>query len=564
VPPSATTPVRVVTYARVSTKMQADRGKSLDDQEARFTAFIERTGAIRVQAYAEARSAGTVLQRKTFLRMFEELPSLGADALVIDSLDRFTRDKFLGAEQFGKLREMGVKLWELEYEEDRPLDLTRDSDRDYIWQKFSDAEAERRRIKKRQKKRYEEQRKRGAATTNRPGFGLLLTGPKGHKRLEPDPATAPIVQEVDRRILAGESQRRVIEWVQSVAPLAWASRRGLSLALLDDDDAYVKAGVRTPETQAALRALHGQHRQVFGYDRVGRAAPSETGDDVLDRHVRQMLSGHVPPEERQHGLSGLVACGLCADAIGDPRHALMMGRYIVTNPNPYTLVCKGVRARERNAHGMTERFHDHEVHVSVERLRPLIVDKLAKLRDPAVAQAVLAAWRDEPVPKKQRTVRESIERRLADLDDEEAALDRQVRGAMRLAASDAAGVAAEAERVLAEVNADRLALKTTREGLHAELARLPVEPSRAAQVTKLQRLLFNAEGFADGWRLGDSGSGIVTASDRELLKPWVDVLGPPIFRRPIKYGKRRLSLSWPLIDSVRPAPAPDYDVSVPA
>jgi DNA invertase Pin-like site-specific DNA recombinase len=151
VPPSATTLVRVVTYARVSTKMQADRGKSLDDQEARFTAFIERTGAIRVQAYAEARSAGTVLQRKTFLRMFEELPSLNVDALVIDSLDRFTRDKFLGAEQFGKLREMDVKLWELEFEEDRPLDLTRDADRDYIWQKFSDAEAERRRIKKRQK-----------------------------------------------------------------------------------------------------------------------------------------------------------------------------------------------------------------------------------------------------------------------------------------------------------------------------------------------------------------------------------------------------------------------------
>jgi hypothetical protein len=35
--------------------------------------------------------------------MFEELPSLSVDALVIDSLDRFTRDRFLGAEQFGKL-----------------------------------------------------------------------------------------------------------------------------------------------------------------------------------------------------------------------------------------------------------------------------------------------------------------------------------------------------------------------------------------------------------------------------------------------------------------------------
>ena len=145
--------MRVVTYARVSTKTQRDRGVSLDDQETRFGVFLERTGAIRVQAYAEAKSAGTVAQRKTFLRMFEELPSLSVDALVIDSLDRFTRDKFLGAEQFGKLRDMGVKLWELEHEEDRPLDLTRDADRDYVWGKFNDAEAERRRIKKRQLKR---------------------------------------------------------------------------------------------------------------------------------------------------------------------------------------------------------------------------------------------------------------------------------------------------------------------------------------------------------------------------------------------------------------------------
>jgi hypothetical protein len=67
--------------------------------------------------------------------------------------------------------------------------------------------------------------------------------------------------------------------------------------------------------------------------------------------------------------------------------------------------------------------------------------------------------------------------------------------------------------------------------------------------------VFNAESFADRRWLGDDGHGIVTASDRELLKAWVDVLGPPIFRRPIKYGKRRLSVSWPLIDTIRPAPA---------
>jgi DNA invertase Pin-like site-specific DNA recombinase len=170
--------MRVVTYARVSTKTQRDRGVCLDDQETRFGVFLERTGAVRVQVYAEAKSAGTVLQRKTSLRLFEELPSLNVDALVIDSLDRFTRDRFLGAEQFGELRDMGVKLWELEHEGDRPVDLTRDADRHYVWSKFNDAEAERRSIKKRQLKRYAEARNRGTTTTNRPAFGLRLVGPR--------------------------------------------------------------------------------------------------------------------------------------------------------------------------------------------------------------------------------------------------------------------------------------------------------------------------------------------------------------------------------------------------
>jgi hypothetical protein len=138
----------------------------------------------------------------------------------------------------------------------------------------------------------------------------------------------------------------VVQWVQTVAPKAWRSRRGLSLALWDDDDAYVKAGVRTPETQAQLRALHGQHRQAFGYDRAGRTAPPTTGDEVLDKAVRQMLNGHPAPEDREHRLSGLVACGVCADAIGDPRQALMVSRYMVTNPHPYGLIareCAAVR-----------------------------------------------------------------------------------------------------------------------------------------------------------------------------------------------------------------------------
>jgi hypothetical protein len=122
---------------------------------------------------------------------------------------------------------------------------------------------------------------------------------------------------------------------------------------------------------------------------------------------------------------------------------------------------------------------------------------------------------------------------------------------------------ARSRRVLGEISTDGLALRTTREGLQVQLAGLPVERSRASEITKLHRLVFNAEGFADGWRLGD-GRGVATASDHDLLKAWVDVRGRPSSANRSSTASEGLSLSWPPIDSVRPAPAPDYGVSVPA
>ena len=129
-------------------------------QAARFDRWLEDSGHTRVKAYAESRSGGDVTHRRQFMQMMEEVPLLNIDAVVIDSLDRFSRDKYLGVEMINRLADARVKLWELERDEQSALDITAEGDRDYAWQKFQDAEAERRRIRARQKKRYEEQRRR--------------------------------------------------------------------------------------------------------------------------------------------------------------------------------------------------------------------------------------------------------------------------------------------------------------------------------------------------------------------------------------------------------------------
>jgi DNA invertase Pin-like site-specific DNA recombinase len=161
------------------------------DQEARFAEFIAATGHTRVDQEAEEVSGGKNTRTPRFQAMLDRMPLVGAEAVVCDSLDRFSRDAFDGPTVVTRLQAMGVALWELEHSWERPFDLRDPRDRGYVLDKFRAAESERDRITKRTKKRYAEQRRRGATCTNRPAFGLTLAGDqKGHRRIVADPATA--------------------------------------------------------------------------------------------------------------------------------------------------------------------------------------------------------------------------------------------------------------------------------------------------------------------------------------------------------------------------------------
>jgi hypothetical protein len=439
-------------------------------------------------------------------------------------------------------------------------------------QRFSDAEAERRRIKKRQQKRYKEQRERGATTTNRPGFGLKLDGvERGRRQVIADPDTAPIVQEVDRKILAGESQRKVLEWLRTRAPSAWKSRRGLQLALLDlpdldnegrltGGDLYVKTGVRTPETQSALRELHGSRRQVYGSDRKSEAATPfpGPGEDWTAEQIDELLSGNE--STHYHALAGLVACGPCVDAGFEPKHALMHGRYISRNPKPHSLACEGRRARP----GKTDQevVHGKSFWVSSHLVRWLIHEKLLKVsRDRTVVEAVLKRWAKAPTTTKTAALRRTLEARLAALEEQDKGVTARVKAAITLMSSERLGVVAEAERELEEANADRLVIRADQGKIRAELTALPVPRTRSVEVDQISRLRTNAEFFVSGQRLSDDGRSLVNVDDRVALKGWVDAIGPPILRRiyrPVR-KKPRLDLEWRFLDRIRGAPAPDYE-----
>jgi DNA invertase Pin-like site-specific DNA recombinase len=530
--------MRIATYARCSTKSQADAGTSLVDQESRFATWLEGAPHVRVRAYADSISGGKNMRAEVVQRMLNDLPDLKVEAVVIDVLDRWSRDTFAGIAMIERLRVLGVALWELETR-DAPFDLSSDADRDHLIQRLRDAEAERRRIKARQTKRYQQQRQRGAATTNRPAFGLTLAGEQKGRRAVVADANAPIVREVDERVLRGESQRSVLRWLESF-PGAWRSRRGLTLALLDDDNAYVKAGVRSPSMQAALRELKGSRRQAYGSNRLRQ------DDHALDpRSIAAAIEsmpdfiGPRRPVLYRHDLAGLVACGLCVDAGVSAERAGMQGRHVVANLNPYNLVCEG-RRRGRSIH--------KSYMVAVHLVLPGLLDKLEKLRDPAVADVVLRAWEKEPVEDRSAKLRLSLERELQRLDGDEAVIDARVAAAFTLLAKPS--LAGEAERVIERAGSERAGLAAQRAATLQKLADLPAVQSRSLAGLNRGELQFSAEALFEGRAVQDGQW--VAVDVREAFAKWVRLLGKPVYRRE---GRR---VEWRFIDELRPQPAPDY------
>jgi DNA invertase Pin-like site-specific DNA recombinase len=535
--------IRVVTYARVSTKSQKDRGKSLVDQETRFQRWLSKRPDIKlVRPYAEAKSAGTVQQRETFMQMCAELEDLDVQYVVVDSLDRYARDQFDGVGQVKALWQNGVDLWELEFSEDRPFDQHNNDDRDYIYKVFADAEAERRRIKKRQLKRYAEQREGGFTTTNRAGFGMvLLPGPKCERKLaaDPDPLRQQICREVDQHFLAGWSTRRLLAWLHATYPKAgaWKSRRGLTDYLRDEptvlrSKATHKNGTITKRGQA-VRTTEGNNYVLVGL----RTAADQA-------KMRELLKGRSygtdRPSINNHELSGLIACGHCVDVLDrQPEEARMHGR--IANG-------KEALACER---------HTPNFYVTEERVLALWEEYFDELADPRVTRKVIKLWRDVPLKDANAKQRRVVDSEIAKLRGHLDQLDRDRAAAVRLAGSDKPGVVQEAEAELGKIVERRVETEGEITKHERALSELPNAGNRDPQAALLTDLI-ESVGWGKSIKTGKDGK-FDDAEYRKVLadyrKPFVRALGFPIVHRPDRETKgwrknKSYKLTWPEMDKL--------------
>lgn len=284
--------MRIVTYARVSTVKQETEGQSLVNQEQAFQSYINSKGAERIAAYAESKSAKSVEGRLEFLRLIQDLPVIRPDLVVVDTIDRFSRNLQDGLNLLERFRGHAVRLLPLDWDE--PVDLDDDRDWKNVVQELMAADYERRRIRTRINRSFAGRRERGATTHNRAPFGLRKQGDV----LVADDAARDIIKRIDRMFVNGKTRADIVAFVRNCGlPGAWTSMNGLRCCLTNVE--YVRAGVRTPRMQARIN------------DRLA-------ADDRQHAHAKHYI----------HPMTGVFACGWCVRGGQRPEKALLCGTAI--------------------------------------------------------------------------------------------------------------------------------------------------------------------------------------------------------------------------------------------
>lgn len=439
--------MQIVTYARVSTLRQEDEGQSLDNQERAFQRFLKRTRWTRVTAYQEAKSAKDVTGRPEFRKMLREIEHLRPDYIVVDTIDRFTRNVEDGFRMIREISATGVKLYSIESGE--AVDFA-----DYAsWREFAqnlmDAEAERRRIARRIKKSYDDRRARGVLLGNRVPFGLVRGGTRNEPRAIPDEepllddgmSPAEIVREMDKRVVSGETLRDVGAWIMLTTKGCRRSIRSMgNYKHLLQHPLMVPSGLRSAQTQAQIDAR---------------------------------LSGNAAKRQRtfDHPMTGVACCPRCIEEGVSERDALL-----VAGPHG-NLVCRRAQITKNRLQKPSHRFSVKEAYV--ERRFRQALDHLT------ADDAALESYAESQRHSASATTERHLQSRLAKLDEQLADVEDRRNKAFRYLDTD---LDDQARKMLQAVERDEAAIEAERQVLVGELAKAQSRPPRITAGTLRQRL----------------------------------------------------------------------------
>lgn len=101
---------RAIGGIRVSTRLQATRGYSLDDQERDLRRHCEQHGYELVEVIRDEGESGTLKHRPGLLRMIERAKSGAADVVVYPKIDRLGRDALIILQTLEFIRSQGIPV----------------------------------------------------------------------------------------------------------------------------------------------------------------------------------------------------------------------------------------------------------------------------------------------------------------------------------------------------------------------------------------------------------------------------------------------------------------------
>lgn len=313
---------RCVLYRRVSTEEQSDNGVSLDVQERDCLRTAAAHGWTVVDSLVdEGYSAYSRKPRPAYQDLLRRLDEW--DCVMVWRLDRFGRRNREIQSAADDIIERGIAL----YSVTEQFDATSPAGRLMLSLLAAFAQYEPDNLSSRVRPAMEEAARQGRHLSFAP-YGYTLPVKGQHATIIPDPATAPIVQEIFRRYLAGERISDVCRWlneadIRTVRGNRWDHSR---LASLLRSHTYAGLVTHTPSglvTEGVHEALvdrrtweAAQHRLAAGK----RAAPASRG----------------------HSLSALLRCGHCGGSMsansgarGHRSYGCRWQRHIPEHPSIY-------------------------------------------------------------------------------------------------------------------------------------------------------------------------------------------------------------------------------------
>ena len=193
--------MKAVIYARYSSDSQ--REESIEGQIRECTEYANRNGMTILRSYIDRALSARTADRPEFQNMIRDSEKGLFDIVLVWKIDRFSRDRYDSAHYKHLLKKNGVKVVSAkENISDGPEEIILESMLEGYAEYYSAELSE---------KIHRGQRENALKGRNNGGgipLGYLLGS---DQKLVIDPVTAPLVEEIFRRYVDGETVRSIVE-----------------------------------------------------------------------------------------------------------------------------------------------------------------------------------------------------------------------------------------------------------------------------------------------------------------------------------------------------------------